>query len=113
VLNLLAFFIYSRVVGLEANMQGVYSDSFAQTFSELLKKFDISCYQISEFTHLNESYLSRLRNGEKTNPSRETVLRIGIALAHCNSEVKLSDIETLFRSISLSIVIRKSQYDIS
>jgi transcriptional regulator with XRE-family HTH domain len=92
-------------------MQGVYSDSFAQTFSELLKQFNISCYQISEFTHLNEGYLSRLRNGEKTNPSRETVLRIGIALAHCSDKVTLSDIETLFRSISLSIVIRKSKYD--
>jgi predicted transcriptional regulator len=92
-------------------MQGVYSDSFAQTFSELLKKFDISCYQISQYTHLNEGYLSRLRSGEKTNPSRETVLKIGLALAHCSDEVTLSDIETLFRSTSLSIVSRKSQYD--
>lgn len=92
-------------------MQGVYSDSFAQAFSELLKKFDISCYKVSQYTNLDPGYLSRLKSGEKNNPSRETVLKIGLALVHCNGEVTLSDVETLFRSISLSIVSRKSQYD--
>jgi transcriptional regulator with XRE-family HTH domain len=92
-------------------MQGVYSDSFAQTFSELLKKSGVSSYQIAKFTHLDPAYLSRLKSGEKTNPSRETVLKIGLALAHYGDKVALSDIETLFRSTSLSVVSRKSQND--
>jgi hypothetical protein len=93
------------------NMRGDYSNSFAQTFSEFLKKFGVSCYQISRYTHLDEGYLSRLKNGEKNIPSRETVLKIGLAFVHYSDKVTLSDIEILFRSTSLSTISRRSQYD--
>jgi hypothetical protein len=87
----------------------LYADDFSKVFSILLDKTGVSCYKISHYTHLNEAYLSRLKKGGKNNPSRETVIKIGLALAHYSDDITLSDIETLFQSTSLSIVSRRSQ----
>jgi len=98
----------SSLWGVELIMT-LYANDFSKVFSTLLDKTGVSCYQISRYTHLDEAYLSRLRSGEKNKPSRETVIKIGLALARFSDEVTLSDIETLFKSTSLSIVSRRSQ----
>jgi hypothetical protein len=85
-------------------MDGVYNNSFAQTFSELIQKFDVSCYKIYQYTHLDQGYLSRLRNGGKENPSPETLVRISVAFAHYNSKFRQSDVQKLFRSVGRSIL---------
>ena len=84
---------------------GVYTNSFAEVFSSLLKQTDLSCYKISEYTHLDQGYLSRLKNGEKENPSPETVIKISMAFAHFSKNVGISDIQRLFRSVGRSIAI--------
>jgi hypothetical protein len=85
----------------------LYANDFSKVFSSLLEKSDISCYQISQYTHLDQAYLSRLKTGEKQNPSPETVIKIGLALAHYSKHVQLHDIQNLFKSVGRSIITRE------
>ena len=82
---------------------GIYQNSFAEAFSKLLAESEVTCYKIQEFTHVDQSYMSRLKSGEKTNPSPETIMKIGLGLVHYSSKVKVSDIEKLFKSAGRSL----------
>jgi len=88
---------------------GIYRNNFSLTFSKLLERSGVSCYQISQYTHLDQAYLNRLKNGEKNNPSPETTIKISLALAHYGNKIKLSDIESLFKSTGRSIATRGNQ----
>jgi len=81
----------------------LYSSDFSRVFSNLLERYHVSCYQIEEYSHLNQSYLSRLRSGQMANPSAETVVKIGIAIAHCNKDITLLEIESLFDACGRSL----------
>lgn len=84
----------------------LYRNEFHKIFSELLVRADISSYKIGKYTEIDEAYLSRLRNGRKNNPSVETVMKIGLALAHLGEKISLHDIEELFNSIGRSINLK-------
>ena len=88
--------------------RGIYASNFSVVFSRLLEKTNISCYQIHQFTHLDQGYLSRLKKGEKNNPGPETILKISLAFTHWSKDVKLYDIERLFNSVSRSIYINSN-----
>lgn len=81
----------------------LYEKDFSEAFSTLLQKTGISCYQISQYSHLDQAYLSRLKSGEKQNPSTETIIKISLALTHYSNEVELHDIQRLFKSVGRSI----------
>ena len=85
---------------------GLYSNDFAEVFSRILKKTGASCYRIAAFSHLDEAYLSRLKSGEKTNPSPETVMKICLGLVRASDKVTLYDCEMLFRSVGRSLRIK-------
>jgi len=86
--------------------KGLFDSDFDGAFAKLLEKTGVSCYQIAQYTSLSEPYLSRLKNGEKSNPSLETIIKICLALAHLSKEVKLSDIEDLLNSVGRSLRIK-------
>ena len=86
---------------------GLYREDFSLIFSKLIERAGISCYQISQYSHLDQAYLSRLRSGEKNNPSPETVMEIGLALAHLGGNISLYDVEGLFNSVGRSILIQR------
>jgi transcriptional regulator with XRE-family HTH domain len=93
---------------------GLYSNDFSEVFSKLLEETEVSCYGIAEYTGLDQAYLSRLKNGERSNPSPETVVRISLALAYLSKKVKQHDIERLFNSVGRSLFrnrARSSPYD--
>ncbi len=85
---------------------GLYTNQFAEGFSKLLEKSSISCYRISQYTGIDQAYLSRLRNGEKCNPSPEVIMRIGLALTRLSDKVAMHDIETLLNSVGRSLRIK-------
>jgi len=91
----------------------LYANDFSKAFSKLLEKYDVTCYQISKYVHLDEAYLSRLRSGEKGNPGPEAVVRICLALAHFNNKLELHDFETLFRAVGRSLFpnLKTTPYD--
>jgi transcriptional regulator with XRE-family HTH domain len=82
---------------------GLYNNDFSEIFYKLLAKGNVSCYQIHQYTHLDQGYLSNLRNGKKSNPSPETIMKIAVALSHCSNKITLHDIEALFQSVGRSI----------
>ena len=82
----------------------LYANDFSKVFSTLLEKTGISCYQISQYTHLDQAYLSRLKTGKKQSPSPETVIKISLAFAHYSNQVKLHDVQKLFKSVGRSIL---------
>jgi len=87
---------------------GIYSNGFSRAFSDLLVRTGVSCYDISQYSHLDQGYLSRLRNGHKSNPSPETIMRIGLALAHLGKDVRLTDVEKLFRAEGRTLFLKQS-----
>ena len=85
---------------------GIYNNDFGIVFSDLLDKSGVSCYKIHQYTHLNEGYLSHLRNGSKTNPSPETIMKIALAIVHFNNTIKISHINGLFKAVGRSLNIK-------
>jgi transcriptional regulator with XRE-family HTH domain len=81
----------------------IYSTDFAKVFSKLVENYSLSSYQISQFSGLDQAYLSRLKSGERKNPSPETVVKIALAICHTKPQAKLSDIEELFNATGRSL----------
>lgn len=84
---------------------GLYSNDFSQVFAELLKKTGVSCYQISVYSQLDQAYLSRLKSGEKRNPSPEAMVRISLAFARLSPKFTLLDAQRLLKSTGRSLRI--------
>ena len=82
---------------------GIYSNNFSRIFSQLLEKSGISCYQISRFSHLDQGYLSRLKNGVRQDPSPETIVKISLALTHFSDKITINDIQKLFGSVGRTL----------
>ena len=92
---------------------GLYDNTFAEAFTRLINKSGGTCYKIHQYSGLGESYLSRLKNGEKSNPSVETVMRISLALAsQSNGKITLHHIEELFNSVGRSLYCNKNRPNI-
>lgn len=87
---------------------GLYANNFAEVFSRLLEKTRLSCYQITQYTNIDQGYLSRLKNGQKSNPSPEVIVKISLALAHLDAKIKISDIEALFKAVGRSLEVGRS-----
>ena len=84
-----------------------YPNNFSRVFSDLLERAHVSRYQISKYSGLDESYLSRLKNGKKSNPSLDTVVIICLALVHFSRDIRLSDIAGLVRSAGYSVILNR------
>ena len=88
--------------------ESLYRRDFSIVFDQLLGKANVSCYRVSDFSHIDQGYLSCLRNGTKSNPGPETVMKISLALVHCSEKITLMDIERLFNSVGRSIRINRA-----
>ena len=86
--------------------EGLYSDQFSKIFAKLLVKSGTSCYKISQYSGVDEAYLSRLKNGEKGNPSPEVVIRIALGLVHSCSKISVYDVEELLESTGRTLKIK-------
>jgi transcriptional regulator with XRE-family HTH domain len=89
---------------------GIYQSNFSAEFSKILAKSGVTCYQIAQYAHLDQSYLSRLKNGDKKNPSPETITRVSLAICCFGRDVRLSDIEELFNSVGRSVYSTRDRY---
>ena len=88
-------------------VRGIYDNEFALTFSKKLEKAGVSCYQMHNYSHLDQAYLSRLKKGLRKNPSLSTLIRISIALANSSDDIDLYDIEEHFNSVGRSIFTKQ------
>ncbi len=83
----------------------LFHKDFAGVFSNLLQEGRVTCYQISQYSHLDEAYLSRLKNGNKNNPSPETIVKICLALAHFGHKLSIYDFDKLFSAAGHSLLL--------
>ena len=68
---------------------------FSTTLKFLRSKAGKSRYRLAQYSGLTEAYLSRLESGERNNPSRNVVMRIGFALVTDTSSVTMDDVNQL------------------
>ena len=69
--------------------------SFAGTLKRLRIKAGKSRYQLWRFTGVDQTYIARLENGEKNNPSRSTVILLGMGLVHSSTRINIADVDEL------------------
>lgn len=84
---------------------GLYKNNFSEAFNKLIQKTGVSCYKISQYTHLDQAYLSRLKTGEKGNPSPEVIMKISLAIANFADKTTVGDFEKLMNSAGRSLNI--------
>ena len=71
---------------------------FSTTLKSLRSKSGKSRYQLARYSGLNEAYLLRLESGERQNPSRDVVMKLGLALASDTKAVSIDDVNLLLLS---------------
>ena len=72
-----------------------HSTEFSAALMRLRKKSEKSRYRLAQFTGLDEAYLLRLESGQRQNPSRDVVVKLGLALVADSSRVSLHDVNEL------------------
>ena len=83
---------------------------FASTLSALRRKSGRSRYRLAQWSGLSEPYIFRLENGQRTGPSRDVVIMIGLALARGDSAVEIWDVDTLLLSAGYAPLRRRGQH---
>ena len=68
---------------------------FSRTLKRLRSKAGKTRYKLAQYSGLNEAYVLRLETGERQNPSRDTVVKLGLALVANSSTISISDINEL------------------
>ena len=76
----------------------IYTNNFCEVFAKVLADTGVTCYKISQYSGLDEGYLSRLKSGLKENPSPETIIKICVAIVFHSKDTKLHEIEALFNA---------------
>ena len=67
---------------------------FNRTLEKLRKKAGKSRYRLAQLSGLDESFIGRLETGEK-NPSRNTIILLGMALLYNCDSISVYDIDGL------------------
>ena len=71
---------------------------FSRTLRRLRSQSGKSRYKLAQFSSLNEAYILRLESGARQNPSRDTVVKLGLALVTGSSTVSIDDVNELLLS---------------
>lgn len=69
--------------------------TFGETLKTLRSKADKSRYRLAQYSGLDEAYILRLESGERQNPSRDSVMKLSLALAANSEAVSLHDVNSL------------------
>ncbi len=68
---------------------------FCGTLRKLRSKSGKSKYRLAQYSGLDEAYVGRLESGERQNPSRDTVMKLGLALVADSTTVSIHDVNEL------------------
>ena len=72
--------------------------TFAQTLKALRTKSGKSRYRLTRYSGLDEAYILRLESGERQNPSRDSVMKLGLALVATSGVITIHDVNELLLS---------------
>jgi len=57
-----------------------------------------SRYRLAQFSGITEAYILRLESGERSNPSKNVVLKLGLALIKGSEALEIWDVDVLLLS---------------
>ena len=75
------------------------------TLRQLRRKSGKSTYQLAKLAGLDQAFLRRVERGEK-GASRETIIRVGIALVHNSDAIGLHDVDELLLNAGFAPLTR-------
>lgn len=85
--------------------------SFGETLKTLRSKSGKSRYRLAQYSGLNEAYILRLESGERSNPSRDVVIMVALALVEGSANVGIWDIDALLLSAGYAPLRRRGEID--
>lgn len=68
---------------------------FSAALEKLRRNAGKSRYSLAQFSGIDEAYILRLESGERQNPTRDVVLKLGLALVANSPSVTLHDVNGL------------------
>ena len=71
---------------------------FSKSLRKLLEKAGLRPYTLAQYADVDASYVARLKRGEKVNPSRDVVLKLGQALLDNCGDISLEDVDKLLKA---------------
>lgn len=80
---------------------------FGNTFKIYRKLAGKSRYRLAQLSGIDQAYLLRLESGEQTNPSRDLVIRLGLALVFGSDAVTLESVDELLLSAGYAPLQRR------
>ena len=81
--------------------------SFGETLESLRQKSGRSRYRLADYSGLSQAYLLRLERGERSNPSRDVVLMLGLGLLKGSEAMDIWDIDTLLLSAGYAPLMKR------
>ena len=69
--------------------------TFGQTLKNLRTKSGKSRYRLNPYSGLDEAYILRLESGERQNPSRDAVMKLGLALVATSEAMSIQNVNEL------------------
>ena len=82
-------------------------------FSALLKKIredaGKSRYSLAQFSGVDEAYILRLESGARQNPSRDLVVKLGLALVANSQSVTLHDVNGLLLAANYAPLLSRGE----
>ena len=85
--------------------------TFGETLKKLRTKASKSKYRLTQYNGINEAYIFRLERGDRSNPSRDVVMMLGLALVESSDSVPIWDIDTLLLSAGYAPLRRRGEVD--
>ena len=82
---------------------------FASTLKGIRIKAGLSRYRLAHWSGINESYIHRLENKERSEPSRDVVIMLGLALARGACAVEIWEVDDLLLSAGYAPLRRRGQ----
>ena len=83
--------------------------TFGETLKKLRTRAGKSRYRLAQYSGLNGAYILRLENGQRSNPNRDVVIMLGLALVQNSDSVCIWDIDTLLLSADFAPLKRRGQ----
>ena len=87
--------------------------SFADALKRLRLKAGKSRYRLTQFSGIDQAYILRLENGERTNPSRDVVLMLALALVENSETVGVYDVDELLLAAGYAPLRRRGEKSIA
>ena len=82
---------------------------FGDTLKKLRSKAGKSRYRLAQYSGINEAYILRLETGERSNPSRDVVLMLGLALVENSENVSIYDVDSLLLAAGYAPLRRRGE----